>query len=545
MKTRTKIGRKVLGTLIAAAVMVSMIPAMVFAADAEQTPWADIASGITITSKTTITFTAPATGEYTFTTSDRSWNFYPSYTVDGHSSSLQSPYSVSLTLNKGVTYTIVADKYSFSSWGSYKLSGSYTAYPTFTGSATVELNRSSQRDFPTTRYVYTPSNDGIFTLDITPGTNTNPSVKFAGQTVGDDNNTFTVEAGKEYIIEASASRVSKVYSATYQLVGTLAVAVDSITVSPDNVYLAPGATSNLVATASPEASTYPVYFRSSNEEVATVDSEGKITAVAVGEATITAYATNGNDLEADWVFSNACAVTVYSPDEPVVTVNPSSLELTLDSDPVTLSYSIIDQGHDIEFVGFFIDEEGEDIIEVDMETGAVTPIGLGTATVYVGIWDYTLDDWFEGTCTVSVVEAESEDDSEEATEPEVPFYTEEQLRAMSVQNFVEGMYLTVLNRQFDAQGRDSWLNLILEQNGTATAVAIGFLESPEFTSKNLSNEEFVATCYRVFCNRAATADETAQWVAQLEAGATRDSVIREFAQSPEWASICAFFKVNV
>lgn len=544
MKTRTKIGRKVLGTLIAAAVMVSMIPAMVFAADAEQTPWADIASGITISSQTTITFTAPATGEYTFTTSDRSRRFTPSYTVDGHSSSTQSPYSVSLTLNKGATYTIVADKSPYSSWGSYKLSGSYSAYPAFEGSATVELNRSSQQDFPTTRYVYTPSNDGIFTLDITPGTNTNPSVKFAGQTVGDDNNTFTVEAGKEYIIEASASRVSRVYSATYQLVGTLAVAVESITVSPDNVYLAPGATSNLVATASPEASTYPVYFRSSNEGVATVDSEGKIEAIAVGTATITAYSTNGSDSETDWI-SATCTVTVYNPDEPVVTVDPSSLELTLDSDPVTLSYSIIDQGHDIEFVGFFIDEEGEDIIEVDMETGAVTPIGLGTATVYVGIWDYTLDDWFEGTCTVSVVEAESEDDSEEATEPEVPFYTEEQLRAMSVQNFVEGMYLTVLNRQFDAQGRDSWLNLILEQNGTATAVAIGFLESPEFTSKNLSNEEFVATCYRVFCNRAATADETAQWVAQLEAGATRDSVIREFAQSPEWASICAFFKVNV
>jgi len=530
--------RKVLGTLIAAAVMVSMIPAMVFAADAEQTPWADIASGITISSKTTITFTAPATGEYTFTTSDRSSRFTPSYTVDGHSSSGPSPYSVSLTLNKGATYTIVADKSSRSSWGSYKLSGSYTAYPTFTGSATVELNRSSQQDFPTTRYVYTPSNDGIFTLDITPGTNTNPSVKFAGQTVGDDNNTFTVEAGKEYIIEASASRVSRVYSATYQLVGTLAVAVDSITVSPDNVYLAPGATSNLVATASPEASTYPVYFRSSNEEVATVDSEGKITAVAVGEATITAYATNGNDLEADWVFSNACAVTVYSPDEPVVTVNPSSLDLGLDSDPVTLTYTVIaPEDHEIEFLGFFVDEASEGVIEVDMETGMVTPIGVGTATVYAAIWDYTLDDWFEGTCTVTV--------SEVAPDPEVPFYTEEQLRAMSVQNFVEGMYVTILNRQFDAAGRDSWMSLLMEQGGTATAVAIGFLESPEFTSKNLSNEEFVATCYRVFCNRAATAAETAQWVAQLEGGATRDSVIRQFAQSPEWASICAYFKVNV
>ena len=130
-------------------------------------------------------------------------------------------------------------------------------------------------------------------------------------------------------------------------------------------------------------------------------------------------------------------------------------------------------------------------------------------------------------------------------EPEVPFYTEEQLRSMSVQNFVEGLYLTVLGRQYDAEGRDSWMNNILEQNGTATSVAIGFLESPEFTSKNLSNEEFIATCYRVFCNRSASEAEMAPWIASLEAGTTRDSVIREFAQSAEWASICAFFMVNV
>ena len=125
------------------------------------------------------------------------------------------------------------------------------------------------------------------------------------------------------------------------------------------------------------------------------------------------------------------------------------------------------------------------------------------------------------------------------------YYTEEQLRQMSVNNFVENLYLTILNRQFDAAGRDSWLNCIMQQGGTATSVVIGFLESPEYTSYNVSDEEFVATCYRVFCNRAATSAETASWVAQLEGGTSRDTVIRQFAQSPEWANICAYFKVNV
>lgn len=538
MKFTTKTGRKVLGTLIAAAVMVSMIPAMVFAADAEQTPWADIASGITISSKTTITFTAPATGEYTFTTSDRSSYFFiPSYTVDGHSSSLQSPYSVSLTLNKGATYTIVADKasYSYSDWGSYKLSGSCSAYPTFEGSATVTLSRSPWQDFPTSYYVYTAPESGIFTLTVGQVTGINPTVTFDGKSLGDG--PFNVEAGKEYLIAATAPRGQSSSGTNYSftITGSLSIPVTSVEMTdmyfadgdpaaPMSVSLLPGNTTYTVA---------DLTWTPNVEGVATVAvSDGKVMVTPVGVGSTTISASYGEQA------LGSATVTVYNPDEPVVTVNPSSLDLGLDSDPVTLSYTLIaPEDHEIEFVGFFVDEADEGVIEVDMETGMVTPIGVGTATVYAGIWDYTLDDWFEGTCTVTV--------SEVAPDPEVPFYTEEQLRAMSVQNFVEGLYLTILNRQYDAAGRDSWMNSIMQQNGTATSVVIGFLESPEFTSKNLSNEEFVATCYRVFCNRAATAAETAQWVAQLEGGATRDSVIRQFAQSPEWANICAFFRVNV
>ena len=535
MKFTTKTGRKVLGTLIAAAVMVSMIPAMVFAADAEQTPWADIASGITISSQTTITFTAPATGEYTFTTSDRSRRFTPSYTVDGHSSSTQSPYSVSLTLNKGATYTIVADKSSYSSWGSYKLSGSYSAYPAFEGSATVTLRRSQGQNFPTRYYVYTAPESGIFTLTVGQVTGINPAVTFDGKSLGDG--PFNVEAGKEYLIAATAPR-GQSHSGTdysFTITGSLSIPVTSVEMT--DMYFADGdPAAQMSVSLLPESTTYTVAdltWTSSEEGVATVAvSDGKVMVTPVGVGSTTISASYGEQA------LGSATVTVYNPDEPVVTVNPSSLDLGLDSDPVTLTYTVIaPEDHEIEFLGFLVDEASEGVIEVDMETGMVTPIGVGTATVYACIWDYTLDDWFEGTCTVTV--------SEVAPDPEVPFYTEEQLRAMSVQNFVEGLYGTILNRQFDAAGRDSWMSLLMEQGGTATAVAIGFLESPEFTSKNLSNEEFVATCYRVFCNRAATAAETAQWVAQLEGGATRDSVIRQFAQSPEWANICAFFKVNV
>ena len=116
---------------------------------------------------------------------------------------------------------------------------------------------------------------------------------------------------------------------------------------------------------------------------------------------------------------------------------------------------------------------------------------------------------------------------------------------MSVRNFVGTLYTRILHREFDAAGRDSWMSLLMEKGGTATDVILGFFGSAEYGSYNTSNEEFVTTLYWVMCNRAGSSAEIADWVSKLDAGATRESVIREFAASQEWANLCAFFKVNV
>jgi hypothetical protein len=473
MKFTTKTGRKVLGTLIAAAVMVSMIPAMVFAAD----------PGV----KTAV--------------------FSPTYTQPHDSDSFG-----------GIIITASGGNFRKSNGGSNRyLEFNYNRKTaTFTFAIDPNVYEGGQ----------------ITKIEIAGYSATGiQSNSWGGSTwTAGANPTASVS------LQLTKSNGGGNHRVTFSSI-TVYVTVPVTSVTLSDMYLfEDGDAAEMTVTLDPTNTTYTatdLTYTSSVESVATVAvSDGKVmvTPVGVGSTTITASLGSTS--------LGTATVTVYSPDEPVVTVNPSSLDLGLDSDPVTLTYTVIaPEDHEIVFLCFFVDEADEGVIEVDMETGEVTPVGVGTATVHAAIWDYTLDNWFEGTCTVTV--------SEVAPDPEVPFYTEEQLRAMSVQNFVEGMYGTILNRQFDAAGRDSWMNLILEQNGTATAVAIGFLESPEYTSYNVSDEEFVATCYRVFCNRAATAAETAQWVAQLEGGATRDSVIRQFAQSPEWANICAFFKVNV
>ena len=120
----------------------------------------------------------------------------------------------------------------------------------------------------------------------------------------------------------------------------------------------------------------------------------------------------------------------------------------------------------------------------------------------------------------------------------------EQLRTMAVQNFVETLYINVLGRTYDVTGRDYWTSQIMA-GGSATAVVKGFIGSQEFIGKNVGNEDFVKILYKVFFNRTASSAEVANWVDALDNGATRAQVISEFAASPEWASRCAYYNINI
>lgn len=81
------------------------------------------------------------------------------------------------------------------------------------------------------------------------------------------------------------------------------VPVASIEMSP-TLELIAGRTSTLSATVSPSNATYKgLTWSSSDESIATVDATGKVTAVSIGKATITAYS-------ADAATTGACEVTV-------------------------------------------------------------------------------------------------------------------------------------------------------------------------------------------------------------------------------------------
>lgn len=92
------------------------------------------------------------------------------------------------------------------------------------------------------------------------------------------------------------------------LVDASTVAVNEISLNKTSLSLNVGQTEDLIATVKPDnAENKTVTWTSSDQSIATVDENGKVTAIKPGNATITAKTTDGSNLTA------TCAVTVVQP----------------------------------------------------------------------------------------------------------------------------------------------------------------------------------------------------------------------------------------
>jgi len=113
-----------------------------------------------------------------------------------------------------------------------------------------------------------------------------------------------------------------------------------------------------------------------------------------------------------------------------------------------------------------------------------------------------------------------------------------------VDGFVNRLYEDALNRNADAVGRLYWINLLSSKAKSGTEVANGFLNSVEFISRDLDNEEFLNTLYTVFFDRKPDGEGFRNWMIALENGTTRSEVISGFTHSAEWNNTCAQFGIN-
>ena len=164
--------------------------------------------------------------------------------------------------------------------------------------------------------------------------------------------------------------------------------VKSVTLNKTSLEMIAGSaetgTATLTATVAPEyASDKTVFWLTSNEKVATVDDNGKVTAVGSGEAKITATA--GGKYA-----SCTVKVTVLVAG---ITLDKTELDMTIDDEPVTLVAKVIPEGATDKTVTW--SSSNDRVATVDAN-GKVKAVGNGEAKITAKAGDKT------ATCKVLV-----------------------------------------------------------------------------------------------------------------------------------------------
>ena len=165
--------------------------------------------------------------------------------------------------------------------------------------------------------------------------------------------------------------------------------VSSISLNKKQLILYEGHTETLTATVLPNnATNKTLNWTSSNTSVATVDQNGKVTAKAVGSATITATATDGSDVSA------SCQVSVIIP-VTSITLSQTSANI-FQSGTLTLTATVSPNDATIKTLNWT--STNTDVATVD-QNGKVTAMAVGNATIKATATDGSGK---SATCAVTV-----------------------------------------------------------------------------------------------------------------------------------------------
>ncbi|MDO5331745.1 MAG: Ig-like domain-containing protein, partial [Bacillota bacterium] len=165
--------------------------------------------------------------------------------------------------------------------------------------------------------------------------------------------------------------------------------VTGVTLDQETISLEIGQDQTLVATVAPDNATNKAISWSSNKESVATVVDGKVTAVAVGEAIITVTTEDGNK-------TDTCTVTVTEPTVHVTSVSLDEESIYLDiGQDQTLFATVAPDDATNKSLTWASSDEG--VATVD-EGGKVTAVGEGKATITVTSVDGSKTD----TCEVSV-----------------------------------------------------------------------------------------------------------------------------------------------
>ena len=121
----------------------------------------------------------------------------------------------------------------------------------------------------------------------------------------------------------------------------------------------------------------------------------------------------------------------------------------------------------------------------------------------------------------------------------VPETQDQKIRA-----FIARCYQVILGRGADEEGLAAWSAALASGQRAASEIIDGFVNSPEFLNKNLSNSQCVEILYRAMLGRASDEEGKAAWTQVLDAGNPFGAVINGFCGSIEFTNLCNSYGIR-
>ena len=436
------------------------------------------------------------------------------------------------------------------------------------------------------------------TATVAPANATNKTVtwKTSNKNVAtvSENGLVTAVGGGDATITCTAKDGSNV-KATCKV--TVTVPVSGIQLSQTSAALTVGDTLTLTKTIYPsDATNQAVTWTSSSDAVASVDSNGKITAKTAGSAVITCKSVSDNSVV------GICNVTVKAKVQTPSEIKVNKITLNKTTASVTkgktlqLIATVTPGNATKKEVKWSTSNKNVAMVST---SGLVTAKSAGTATItctaqdgsgvkatckitvknpVVKVTKVTLNKttatlapketltlkatvtptnatnkavtWKSSNTKIATVSSSgkvtakaagtvtitcrAKDGSGKKATCKITVYT-------NTEAYVARIYTKALGRAAEPAGLKYWVGEIKAKRKTPVEVAELFFFAPEFTNKKLNNTAYVKVLYRTFMGREADQGGLNYWIGRLNKGESRKSVLEAFAGCPEFKQIVKSF----
>ncbi len=470
----------------------------------------------------------------------------------------------------------------------------YTDKRDTTTPADVKVNRITLS--ASTGLALTKGQTQKLTATIAPANATNKEVKWSTS----DKNVATVSAtglvtavsGGTATITCTAQDGSNV-KATCKV--TVTVPVSGIQLSQTSAALTVGDTLTLTKTIYPsDATNQAVTWTSSASSVASVDSNGKITAKTAGSAVITCKSVSDNSVVGICnVTVKAAAATVIktgkitlnkttaglvkgktlqltatvtptnvtnkevvwkSSDTKIATVSPSGLVTAKSAGTATITCTAKDGSNVKATCKITVKNPVVKVTKVTLNKTTATLAPKETLTLKATVTPTNATNkavtWKSSNTKIATVSSSgkvtakaagtvtitctAKDGSGKKATCKITVYT-------NTEAYVARIYTKALGRAAEPAGLKYWVGEINAKRKTPVEVAELFFFAPEFTNKKLNNTAYVKVLYRTFMGREADQGGLNYWIGRLNKGESRKSVLEAFAGCPEFKQIVKSF----